>query len=93
MYGRQSTEHALDVVEAAQRVEVVALVVVERRFVAQPPPHRVRVGVDVEVVRVVVEARRSGCRCSYVDVFAQPAGPLGNFSRVPASTRICWPVM
>ena len=42
--------------EAAQRVEVVLLVVVERRLVAQPPPHRIRVGVDGGVVRVVVRA-------------------------------------
>ena len=48
-------ERALDVVEAAQREEVVLLVVVERRFLAQPAPERVRIGVDVDVVRVVVE--------------------------------------
>ena len=48
-------ERPLDVVEAAQRVEVVLLVVVERRLVAQPLPDRVRIGVDLEVVRVVVE--------------------------------------
>ena len=34
----QSTEAALDVVEAAQREEVVPLVVVERLLVAQPLP-------------------------------------------------------
>src|SRR5262249_484131 len=44
-----------DVVEAAEREEVVALVVIERLFVAQPFPDRVRVGVDLEVVRVVVD--------------------------------------
>ena len=45
---------ALDVVVAAERVEVVLLVVVERRLVAEPAEHRVRVGVDLDVVRVVV---------------------------------------
>ena len=45
----------LDVVEAAQRVEVVALVVVERRSSRSRLQHRVRVGVDLEVVRVVVQ--------------------------------------
>ena len=55
LYVFQSTEAALDVVEAAQRVEVVALVVVERLLVAEPLPDRVRVRVDLEVVRVVVD--------------------------------------
>ena len=45
---------ALHVVVATERVELVLLVVVERRFVAQPLPDRVRVGVDLEVVGVVV---------------------------------------
>ena len=48
-------EAALAVLVAADREEVVLLVVVERRFVAQPLVQRVRVGVDVGVVRVVVE--------------------------------------
>src|SRR5258707_589415 len=43
-----------DVGEATQRVEVVLLVVIERRFVAQAPPYRVRIGVDPDVVGVVV---------------------------------------
>ena len=56
----QPVEH---VVVAAQRVEPVLLVPVQRRFVAQPLPDRVRVGVDRVVVRVVVElGRRSCCR-------------------------------
>ena len=41
--------------EAAQRVEVVLLVVVERRFVAEAAPHVVRRRVDRRVVRVVDE--------------------------------------
>ena len=55
---------AVDVGEAAQRVEVVLLVVVERRLVAQLLPDRVRIRVDLEVVRVVVDgaaADRHGC--------------------------------
>ena len=62
--GAPVDEAPLDVLEAAQRVEVVALVVVEGLLVAQAPPHRVRVGVDVEVERVVVDVglrRRHRC--------------------------------
>ena len=40
-----------------QRPDVVALVVVDRRLVAQPAERRVRVGVDADVVGVVVDAR------------------------------------
>ena len=54
MYVLAVDQPALDVVVAAERVEVVLLVVVERRLLAQPAEHRVRVGVDVDVVRVVV---------------------------------------
>ena len=46
---------ALDVLEAAQRVEVVLLVVVERRLLAEPCEHGIRVGVDLDRVRVVRE--------------------------------------
>ena len=52
----------LDVVEAAQREEVVALVVVERPLVPEPLEHRVRVGVDLEVERVVVQVASSVAR-------------------------------
>ena len=50
-------EAAFDVVVAADRVEVVSLVVVERRLVPQPLEHRIRISVDVEVVRVVIDVR------------------------------------
>ena len=53
-------EAALHILVATHRVEVVLLVVIERRLVAQPLPHRVRIGVDPEVVGVVVELRRGG---------------------------------
>ena len=46
---------ALDVVEAAERVEVVLLVVVERRLLAQAPEHRIRVRGDLDRVGVVVD--------------------------------------
>jgi hypothetical protein len=46
--------------EPAQRVEVVALVVVERRLVPHPLPERVRVLVDLDVERVVVEVVARG---------------------------------
>ena len=71
-YVPQSTEPLLDVVEPAEREEVVLLVVVERRLLAEPPPDGVRVLVDLDVERVVVEPglRRLGiCRqracCKY----------------------------
>ena len=49
---------ALDVLVAAQRVEVVRLVVVERRLLPEAAERRVRVGVDRRVVRVVVQVAR-----------------------------------
>ena len=52
-------EPALHVLVTAHRVEVVFLVEVERRLVAQSLPDRVGVGVDGEVVRVVVRGGRS----------------------------------
>ena len=51
---------ALDVLVAAERVEVVRLVVVERRLLAEPAERRVRIGVDVDVVRVVVHVAPAG---------------------------------
>ena len=48
-------ERLLDVVEATQREERVLLVAVERCLVAHPLPDRVRVDVDLDVERVVVE--------------------------------------
>ena len=48
-------EGLLDVVVAGQRVEVVLLVPVQRRLVAHPLPERVRVFVDLDVERVVVD--------------------------------------
>ena len=49
-----------DVGEAAQRVEVVLLVVIERRLVPQPAPDLVGRGVDGGVVRVVDQIERAG---------------------------------
>jgi hypothetical protein len=46
---------ALDVVEAADRVKVVLLVVVERRLLAETPEHRIGIGRDPDVVRVVID--------------------------------------
>ena len=45
----------LDIVEPTQRVEVVLVVVVERGLFPQPPPDRIGIVVDLEVVRVVVQ--------------------------------------
>ena len=50
---------ALHVVVAADRVELVLLVEVEGGLVPEPLPDRVGVGVDVEVVGVVVRRGRS----------------------------------
>src|SRR5262249_58651579 len=43
------------VLVATQGPEVVLVVAIERRLVPHPPPDRMRIGVDLEVVRVVVE--------------------------------------
>ena len=43
----RSTAAALDVLVAAQRVEVVRLVVVERRLLAEAAKRRIGIGVDL----------------------------------------------
>src|SRR6516164_10094140 len=56
-----------DVLVAAQRVEVVLVVVIQRGLVAKPLPGRIRIVVDVEIERVVVNLGRA---CSgHRDVF------------------------
>ena len=52
----RSLQSPLDVLVAAHRVEVVRLVVVERRLLAKTREHRVRIGVDLDVVGVPVQA-------------------------------------
>ena len=53
---RVGVEQAVeDVVVPAQRVEVVLLVEVDGRLVAEPLPDRIRIGVDRVVPRVVVD--------------------------------------
>ena len=47
-------EAAFDVVVATHRVEVVAFVVVQRRLVAQALVRRVRIPMDLHVVRIEV---------------------------------------
>ena len=47
-------ESAFDVVVAAHRVEVVAVVVVQRGLIAQALVRRIRVAMDLDVVRVKV---------------------------------------
>src|SRR5271166_3481632 len=49
-----------DVLIAAQRVEVVFVIVVQGGFVAQPLPDRVRIVVDVEIERIVVNLGGTG---------------------------------
>ena len=69
MYVLRVDQAALDVFEAADREEVVLLVVVERRLLAQPPEHRVGIGVDLDVVGVVVDvagARRGHGRLPFM---------------------------
>ena len=55
-------QRLFDVVVAAQRVEVVALVVVERRFLTQTSEDGIRVRRDLDVVGVEVEIRCGGER-------------------------------
>ena len=53
-------QRLVDVGEPADRVEVVLLVVVQRLLFAQPPEHRVRIGVEVDVVGVEVDSLNVG---------------------------------
>ena len=97
-------EGLLDVVVAAQRVEVELLVAVERRLVAHPLPERVRILVDLVVERVVVDVAvvrdRHGTP-SFLDQVAitvvrttqRNAGMISsathcNFSRYSVSDRV-----
>jgi hypothetical protein len=48
-------EAALDLGVPAHGVEVVLLVVIERRLLTEATKHRIRIGVDAHVVRVVVQ--------------------------------------
>jgi hypothetical protein len=60
-------DHGLiDVRVSAERVEVVAGVVVQRRFVAQTPVRRIGVRNETDVVRVVVDVVLGACRHSAV---------------------------
>ncbi len=52
--GLPVVEFAGDILVPTQRVEVVLLVVVQRRFVAHPLPDWVWIVVDREIVRVVI---------------------------------------
>src|ERR1700738_467189 len=72
-----------DVLVAAQRVEVELLVVVEWSIVAQPLPDRVRVVVDVEIKRIVVQVngiRVGHCPVLLVDInsFNAPPSPSAD---------------
>src|ERR1700753_2227396 len=72
-----------DVLVATQRVEVVLLVVIERRFVAQPLPDEIRVVVDLEVARVVVAL--GGVCCGHGYVFRFDTNSFTSASAVSAS--------
>src|SRR5262249_35770905 len=48
-------ESRCHVLVATQGPELVRVVAIERRLVPHPPPDRMRIGVDLEVVRVVVD--------------------------------------
>ena len=50
MYVSRSARPRSTSVVPAHREEVVLLVVVERRLLAQPAEHRIRIGVDLDVV-------------------------------------------
>ena len=49
----------IDVSEPAQRIEVMLMVVVQRRFPTEPTEHRIGIGIEFDVVRVVVDAAGS----------------------------------
>ena len=65
--GRRVEVRVEHVVEARERPEPDLVVVVHGRFVAQPPVHRVRVGLDVAGERVVLHERvpLGGIVCRY----------------------------
>ena len=46
-------QRLLNIVEPADGEEVVLLVVIERRFLAQPPLHGIRIRVNIAVVGVI----------------------------------------
>jgi len=48
-------ERGVDVVVTAEREESVAVVEIQWCLLADPPEHRIRIGVEVDVVRVVVD--------------------------------------
>ena len=52
----QFDQSSLDVLVSRQSPEVVSIVVVDRRFLAEPLIGRVRVGIDVDDVRIEVDA-------------------------------------
>ena len=60
-------ERPLDVVPAAECEEVVLLVAVERSLLPKPTEDRVRISVDIDVVRVPVDVR--GCDDSHSPSF------------------------
>ena len=69
-------EHGrVDVLPATQREELVLLVPIQRRLVAQPLPHRVRVRVDGEVVGVVVDPGLTGHSHVATSLARPPATP------------------
>ncbi len=86
-------EDPLDVVGPAHGEEVVALVVVERRFLAEPSVDGIRVGVDVDVVRVVVHAVGLGAGHVAIGAFtpSRPAErPAEDRPRSSGSTSRNW---
>ena len=71
-------QRRVDVGVAAQAPEVVALVVVERRLVAQPLVGRVGVDVDLDVLRVVVQVAQ---RLSSAHLYERRAYAVRSYSR------------
>ncbi len=70
-----------DIVVSAQRVEVVLLVVIERRFVPKSFPDRVRIVIDFEVIRVVVQVDRVRT-CRYWSPFTMPRPGLASEPKI-----------
>ena len=87
-------EAALDVLVAAHGVEVVRLVVVERRLLAEAAEHRVRIGVDRDVVGVVVDVGLvdRGHAAAPLDVLTRsspdPIGVSGDGTNVAAPSTV-----
>ena len=89
--GAMVEQALLHVIEAAEHVEVVALVVIEGRLLPEPAVHRIGVDVDVVVVGVVGQVLRR-CSCHVPSVREDGRNQTDRMDQ-PPSTGKATPVM